>query len=76
MTKSERAYLTIRRAVISGEVAEGSQIDELALAQRLGLGRTPVREALKRLAIENYIVWPAHAKPHVRVLGLADLQGL
>jgi GntR family transcriptional regulator, rspAB operon transcriptional repressor len=76
MTKSERAYLTIRRAVVTGEVAEGTVIDEVELIDRLGLGRTPVREALKRLAIENYIVWPSHAKPFVRVLGISDLHGI
>ena len=76
MTKSERAYLTIRRAVVTGEVPEGTQIDEVELIERLGLGRTPVREALKRLAIENYIVWPSHGKPFVRVLGLSDLHSI
>jgi DNA-binding GntR family transcriptional regulator len=76
MTKSERAYLTIRRAVVTGEVGEGTQIDEGDLVERLGLGRTPVREALKRLAIENYIVWPPHGKPFVRVLGISDLHSI
>jgi DNA-binding GntR family transcriptional regulator len=76
MTKSERAYLTIRRTVVTGEVAEGTQIDEVGLIERLGLGRTPVREALKRLAIENYIVWPPHGKPFVRVLGISDLHSI
>jgi GntR family transcriptional regulator, rspAB operon transcriptional repressor len=76
MTKSERAYLTIRRAVVTGEVPEGTQIDEVELIERLGLGRTPVREALKRLAIENYIVWPSHGKPFVRVLGISDLHSI
>jgi DNA-binding GntR family transcriptional regulator len=76
MTKSERAYLTIRRTVVTGEVAEGTHIDEVGLIERLGLGRTPVREALKRLAIENYIVWPPHGKPYVRVLGISDLHGI
>jgi DNA-binding GntR family transcriptional regulator len=76
MTKSERAYLTIRRAVVTGEVAEGTHIDEFDLVERLGLGRTPVREALKRLAIENYIVWPSHGKPFVRVLGISDLHSI
>lgn len=76
MTKSERAYLTLRRAVVTGEVAEGTHIDEGGLIERLGLGRTPVREALKRLAIENYIVWPSHGKPFVRVLGISDLKSI
>jgi DNA-binding GntR family transcriptional regulator len=57
-------------------VAEGTHIDEVGLIERLGLGRTPVREALKRLAIENYIVWPPHGKPFVRVLGIADLHSI
>lgn len=75
-TKSERAYLTIRRAVVTGEVAEGAHLDEVALVERLGLGRTPVREALKRLAIENYIVWASHGKPFVRGLGMSDLRSI
>lgn len=53
---SEAAYARIREMVIALELAPGSLIDERALAERLGLGLTPVRQALRRLEWENFVV--------------------
>lgn len=52
---ADRAYLAIRRLIVSLELAPGAVIDERELMQRLGLGRTPVREALRRLAQEQLV---------------------
>jgi len=52
---ADRAYLAIRSLIVSLELAPGAVIDERALMQRLGLGRTPVREALRRLAQEQLV---------------------
>jgi len=52
---ADRAYLAIRDLIVSLELAPGAVIDERALMQRLGLGRTPVREALRRLAQEQLV---------------------
>jgi DNA-binding transcriptional regulator YhcF (GntR family) len=46
---SDRAYEAIRSMILSGELPAGAQLAEEALAERCGVSRTPVREALRRL---------------------------
>lgn len=46
---SDRAYAAIKAMILSGELASGSQLREEHLADRCGVSRTPVREALHRL---------------------------
>jgi len=56
---AEQAYLAIRGLIVALELAPGELIDEPALMRRLGIGRTPVREALRRLAQERLVeVYP------------------
>jgi DNA-binding GntR family transcriptional regulator len=52
---ADRAYLAIRGLIVSLELPPGAVIDERELMQRLGLGRTPVREALRRLSQEQLV---------------------
>ena len=56
----DRAYRMLRDAIVSGELAPGSVIRDGELAESVGLSRTPVREALARLADEGLI----ETKPH------------
>ncbi len=53
---AELAYGRIREMIIALELAPASLIDERALAGRIGLGLTPVRQALRRLEWENFVV--------------------
>ena len=56
---SEKAYVLIRDRIVSLQLEPGSMINERELTHQLGLGRTPVREALRRLAVENLVeVYP------------------
>jgi DNA-binding GntR family transcriptional regulator len=55
MQLADQAYIAIRNAIVSLELAPGAVIDERALIERLGIGRTPVREALRRLAHEQLV---------------------
>jgi DNA-binding GntR family transcriptional regulator len=57
---SEQALEVIRRAIVVGELAPGTPVKDVELAARMGLSRTPVREALARLADEGLI----ESKPH------------
>jgi DNA-binding GntR family transcriptional regulator len=52
---SDHAYAAIRGLILSGELAPGSQLSEEALAERCGVSRTPVRDALRRLESELFI---------------------
>ena len=56
---SDRAYYAIRAKIVRAELAPGSLISETDLMATLGLGRTPVREALRTLANEHLVdVYP------------------
>ena len=52
---ADRAYAALRQLIVSLELAPGSAITEPELTARLGIGRTPVREALRRLALERLV---------------------
>jgi DNA-binding GntR family transcriptional regulator len=53
---ADRAYAELRDRIIKLQIEPGAPIDEDSLGQELGMGRTPVREAIKRLALENLVV--------------------
>jgi DNA-binding GntR family transcriptional regulator len=53
---SDRAYAALRDRLITLAIPPEAAIDEDALSRDLGMGRTPVREALRRLALEGLIV--------------------
>jgi DNA-binding GntR family transcriptional regulator len=53
---SERAYTEIEELIITLKLAPGSALSEAELALHLGIGRTPVREALQRLARERLVM--------------------
>jgi DNA-binding GntR family transcriptional regulator len=56
---AEKAYVAIRRLIVTLELGPGSVINERELVEQLGIGRTPVREALRRLAHEGLVeVYP------------------
>ena len=56
---TEQVYQEIRRAIITGQIAGGSRLNESSLAAELSVSRTPVREALHKLALEKLL----HAIP-------------
>ena len=51
----ERAYRRIRRMIVTLELAPGDALREGVLQAELGIGRTPIREALQRLAREQFV---------------------
>lgn len=53
---SDRAYAAIRSMILSGELAAGAQLGEEALAEKCGVSRTPVREALRRLETDLLVL--------------------
>jgi DNA-binding GntR family transcriptional regulator len=53
---SERVYSTLREHLRAGRIVAGQPLQEGALAAQLGVSRTPVREALARLASEGLVV--------------------
>ncbi|WAB90766.1 GntR family transcriptional regulator [Pseudomonas citronellolis] len=56
---------TLRRRILSMELAPGAVVDELALCDEFGLSRPPVRELLRQIAAEGYIELEANRAPRV-----------
>lgn len=74
---TRRAYRVLERMIVTLELAPASVTTEGALIERIGLGRTPVREAIQRLAWEGLLevraraglaVAPLHASDWVKII--------
>jgi DNA-binding GntR family transcriptional regulator len=55
VTARDRVYAALREAIVSAELEPGRRLSENELAERLGVSRTPVREALARLRDERLV---------------------
>jgi len=73
---ADRAYYRLRELIVSLELAPGSIVDERELQTRLGIGRTPVREALRALARENLVEVHARRGMFVSSVEVGDLAAL
>jgi DNA-binding GntR family transcriptional regulator len=67
---ADLAYERIRRYVLGGEVPPGARLGQVELAERFGISRTPVREALRRLAGEGLVDFHSNRGFRVADLGL------
>ncbi len=76
VTKVTAAYGAVRRAIVTHELAASHPLDESWLRASLDIGRTPLREALKRLAHEKFLLWPSHQAPIIRDVGVEELPRL
>ncbi|WP_194292996.1 GntR family transcriptional regulator [Streptomyces smaragdinus] len=74
LTKTEIAYKIIRKDIVEGVLRPGMIIDQEALAVRLGLSTTPVREALRLLESEDLVISRRHRNTVVAPLDLEQLK--
>ena len=73
---SDRAYYAIRELIVTLELAPGAVVSERDLMQRLELGRTPIREALRDLARDRLVeVYPRRGI-FVSNVDVGDIAGL
>lgn len=61
----ETAYRHIRHAIITGEMQPGEELREAWLAERIGVSRTPVREALSRLSNDGLVLLERYRRGRV-----------
>ena len=73
-TAGGRAYETIRRSVLDGRFPPGARLKEEELTALCGVSRTPVREALRRLAVEGLVAVTPHQGAQVVFLEPAELE--
>jgi DNA-binding GntR family transcriptional regulator len=72
-SQSEEAYLRIRDRIVSLDLAPGSVVQEAKLREELAIGRTPIREALQRLAHESLVRSVPHRGTFVTDVNITDL---
>ena len=72
-SQSELAYRRLLDRIVSLEMPPGSVVNEAQLRAELGIGRTPIREALQRLARENLVRSVPHRGTFVTDVNITDL---
>jgi DNA-binding GntR family transcriptional regulator len=72
-SQSEEAYARILERIVSLEMPPGSVVNEARLRDELKIGRTPIREALQRLARENLVRSIPHRGTFVTDVNITDL---
>jgi DNA-binding GntR family transcriptional regulator len=75
-TLHERVYEALLGLIGAGALAPGDQLDEQALAARLGVSRTPLRAAIARLAQEGLVVTLPYRGSFVRRFTVEEIDGL
>jgi DNA-binding GntR family transcriptional regulator len=73
---SDQVYEKVREAILDGELAPGTVMSQVALADELGISRTPLREALRMLQSEGLIDAEPNRRVRVAPLSATDLEDL
>jgi DNA-binding GntR family transcriptional regulator len=70
---SDRAYAELRERIVTLRLAPGTVLREDELMTELAIGRTPLREAVKRLALENLVAVQPRSGTYVTSVDAADI---
>ena len=63
----------IRQAIIDGTFTRGERLMEIQLAEQMGVSRTPVREAIRKLELEGFVVMIPRRGTYVADISIKDL---
>lgn len=66
-------FYTLREAILKGELEPGERLMELDLAEKLGVSRTPIREAIRKLELEGLVKMAPRKGAEVAEITLDDL---
>ncbi|MGE5543146.1 MAG: GntR family transcriptional regulator [Bacillota bacterium] len=72
----ERAYLTLKRLILTGELRAGSQVIEAELSKTLNISRTPIRESILQLTHEGLLRVVPYKGIFVAEMSLSDMKDL
>jgi DNA-binding GntR family transcriptional regulator len=75
-TLAGAAFIGIRDAVLSGELAPGSKINQNGFAEKLGVSLVPIREALQRLEAEGLVRIVPHRGAFVSSISRGEMEDL
>ena len=70
------AHARLRRLIVRGALAPGSELSQVELARRVGVSTTPLREALRRLEAEGLIDSRHNRRPRVRPFDVEELDSI
>jgi DNA-binding GntR family transcriptional regulator len=70
---AERAYVELRERIVTLRLAPGTALREDQLMREMDIGRTPLREAVKRLALENLVAVQPRRGTFVTAIEAADI---
>ncbi len=73
MRHADKIAEDLEQAIVMGQIATGERLDETTLAERYGVSRTPIREALQRLASSGLVDSKPRRGVFVRNLGPVEL---
>ena len=73
MTAAEKAAEEIKALILSGEIAQGSALKQEELAARLGISRTPIRDAIRLVAQEGMVELKSTGRAVVSLVGADEL---
>lgn len=76
LSDSDRAYSELVEMLVSGAISEDQALSERGLAEKLNLGRTPIREAIKTLIRDDVLESHATRGTVLKPMSLGDLQDL
>lgn len=69
----EMVFNVLMEAIISGQLPPGERLMEVQLAEEMGVSRTPVREAIRRLELEGFVVMIPRKGAYVAGLSIKDI---
>jgi len=69
----EIVFEAIREAIIGGTLKPGERLMEIQLAEEMGVSRTPVREAIRKLELEGFVVMIPRKGAYVAGLSMKDI---
>ena len=72
----DRVYTSLRRGILDGSYSQGARLGEVELAEALGVSRTPVREALRRLGSEGLVETLPNKGARVRIWSPEELNAI
>jgi DNA-binding GntR family transcriptional regulator len=69
----ELVFESLREAIITGKLSPGERLMEIQMAEEMGVSRTPVREAIRKLELEGLVVMLPRKGAYVAGLSLKDI---
>jgi DNA-binding GntR family transcriptional regulator len=70
----DHVYDALRERILSGDLPRGTRLRQVSLAEEMGVSRTPLREALRRLSAEGFVEFSPNQGATVSQIDLGDMR--